>query len=264
MSVDIKLMGIRELLDQQVPPGKKQQVKHAPDPGRLPPDLGGIPGHSGSFRWDGQRYVPVENPVSPYQPAADSIFAALGLPEKVINYKSRPDASLAEFNLQTREMTFYQPQDPDEIPPTLAHEMAHQATTKNAADMNPQVEAFTRLFVEKFKSLSVPEQQRHFDRLVERGYLATVDEQLATPALREKGITTVDSLMRRVAAPGRWGVEMQEIIAHAMEDGYRMARAADRNNPAKGREERRAAEQRYPGTQEAFNFFMRAFQASPK
>lgn len=85
-----------------------------------------------------------------------------------------------------------------------------------------------------------------FDRQVREKYPSASNEDII-----EKVLTLYDRI------PAENTLEMEELLANALQRGYQIARRADPNDPSKVSDEVRELDERLPGTREAFNFWIR-------
>lgn len=185
------------------------------------------------------------------QESIDSITGALGLPHLPVRttntrgggaYTPSRDAIVLDYGVE----------DPLSV---FSHELTHERSAEMYMDDTPNdqlsdnLSQIFSLFEDKFtKQISPMQSLRH----VQGYYGDDFEDRLP------EGMTT-DAFIRALRATPRLRREYHEVLANTMQRGYDLARRADPQDPSKVRKALRDADSTYPGTMEAFNFWMRSF-----
>lgn len=249
--------GIREALTKAFSRRNSNVMNYDIGPGQVPP---------GDFM--------------PPQAAADSIWAAMGVPNKPMgiavsgadgggHYLPGEDV----INLTPNELVRrgldkgYNSRQISEIlaPAVLAHEATHAATLQDEG-VNPDFDGFLRMFFGRFNELPLDQKLHHLEEYYGKGNTAgfrrRVAERSREPNWRGENANPYEVMDAYLTSEGHRGEsrrELLEILGRTSERGFELARRADPNDPSKMREKVREADEEYPGTREAFNFWMRNF-----
>lgn len=215
------------------------------------------------------------------QATADSIMAVLGEPARRV--QAIPGGGGGSFRLGTQQITLSPSdvvarlvvgewegrsrRDPeamqridDRMGEVFAHEMAHQATQPidqrdlsfinrfseaqglpgitDTREVSPDMQGFINMWMSRFDSLDDTARRD----LLEDYFGALSAEETAD-----------------LASGDPQDVGINEVMARSLERGFALARRADPANPGLLREEVREVDERYPGTREAYNFWIRNF-----
>lgn len=172
------------------------------------------------------------------QATVDSIFAVLGRPENQVRMDPEIERFvMGKFNTGTRQLTLSPRQTDEELETTLAHELAHQASTA-LRTQDPEFYGVYDRFISEFTQEPFHRRRKMLADEYGRDY---VDHDFVN-AITELASSTP---------------QVNELFAEAVGNAWEIAR---REDPASGPSDRaRSFGERWPAGSEIINLFMRRF-----